>query len=116
MQFVTGEPPKGLMQNAGRRRRDLLPARRVDHKPVDQKTRLAWRHCAVAIATNNLQKKLDDFTDFYNNHSVHTSPHGSVPTERGEKKLSRQANSADSSWRSFVAASFNYQFAMHNFG
>ena len=36
----------------------------------------------------DLLKKLDDFTDFYNNHRVHTSLNDSVPNEFGKIKTS----------------------------
>lgn len=41
---------------------------------------------------NDLQKKLNDFTDYYNNHRAHSSLHGSVPKECSAKRTSPFAN------------------------
>ena len=40
----------------------------------------------------DLQHKLDDFTDYYNNRRVHASLHGSVPTEFGKERTASLAN------------------------
>lgn len=49
----------------------------------------------------DLQKKLDDFTDYYNNHRVHASLKGEVPTMFGEERLQSVANLANFNWKSF---------------
>jgi len=48
----------------------------------------------------DLQNKLDDFTDYYNNLRVHSSLRGAVPTEFGVKKTSRLANLVNFEWHS----------------
>ena len=48
----------------------------------------------------DLQNKLDDFTHYYNNHRVHSSLRGSVPTKSGVKKTSTLANLANFEWHS----------------
>ena len=48
----------------------------------------------------DLQNKLDDFTDYYNHHRVHSSLRGTVPTEFGVKKKSRLANLVNFEWHS----------------
>ena len=49
----------------------------------------------------DLQKKLDDFTDYYNNHRVHSSLNGVVPTEFGKKRTSPLAALSNYDWHSF---------------
>jgi hypothetical protein len=48
----------------------------------------------------HLQKKLDDFADYYNHYRVHISLRGAVPTEFGIKKISRPANLENFWWQS----------------
>ena len=48
----------------------------------------------------DLQNKLDGFTDYYNNHRVHSSLRGAAPTEFGVKKKSRLANLVNFEWHS----------------
>ena len=49
----------------------------------------------------NLLKKLDDFTDYYNNHCVHSSLNCSVPEKFGARKTSKPANLTVFGWQSF---------------
>ena len=46
----------------------------------------------------NLQNKLDDFTDYYNNHRVHSSLNGEVPANFGEERLQSVANIEKFNW------------------
>jgi transposase InsO family protein len=48
----------------------------------------------------DLQNKLNDFIDYYNNHRVHSSLRGAVPTEFGEKKTSKLTNLTGFGWHS----------------
>jgi len=48
----------------------------------------------------DLQKKLDDFTDYYNNHRVHSSIHGAVPTKFGEERISSPTTLTKYGWNS----------------
>jgi len=67
----------------------------------------------------DLQNKLDDFTDYYNNHRVHASLNGTLPAKCGEEKQSPLAALTNYGWnslcRGFINSRFqlNYQFAMH---
>jgi transposase InsO family protein len=49
----------------------------------------------------DLQNKLDDFTDYYNKHRIHSSLEGDVPAKFGEKRTLRLANMTDFGWQSF---------------
>jgi len=48
----------------------------------------------------DLQNKLDDFTDYYNNHRVHSSLNGKVPTKFSEKRTPPLATLANYDWHS----------------
>jgi len=48
----------------------------------------------------DLQNKLDDFTHYYNNHRVHASLNGAVPTKFGEKRKRRCGNLLNFGWQS----------------
>jgi len=48
----------------------------------------------------DLKNKLDDFTDYYNNHRVHASLKGDVPTKFGEKRTSTLATLTNYCWNS----------------
>ncbi|MCH8263017.1 MAG: transposase family protein [Proteobacteria bacterium] len=48
----------------------------------------------------DLQNKLDDFTDYYNNHRVHASLNGVVPTKFGEKRKLRCGSLLNFGWQS----------------
>ena len=46
----------------------------------------------------DLQNKLDDFTDYYNNHRVHASLNGEVPANFGEDRLQPAASLGKFNW------------------
>ena len=48
----------------------------------------------------DLQKKLNDFTDYYNNHRVHSSLRGSVPTQFFENMKRRCGRLLNFDWLS----------------
>ncbi len=48
----------------------------------------------------DLQKKLNDYTDYYNNHRVHASLNGTLPAKCGEEKLSPLAALTNYGWYS----------------
>ena len=48
----------------------------------------------------DLQKKLNDFTDYYNNHRVHSSLRGSVPTQFFENMKRRCGSLLNFDWLS----------------
>jgi hypothetical protein len=49
----------------------------------------------------DLQKKLDDFTDYYNNHRVHASLNGEVPAMFGEERQQSVASLEKFNWKTF---------------
>ena len=48
----------------------------------------------------DLQNKLDDFTDYYNNHRVHASLNGVVPVKYSEKRKRRSESLLNFGWQS----------------
>ncbi len=48
----------------------------------------------------DLQKKLNDYTDYYNNHRVHASLNGTLPAKCGEEKQSPLAALTNYGWNS----------------
>ena len=47
----------------------------------------------------DLQNKLDDFTDYYNNHRVHASLNGKVPGRFGKKRMRPNVNFTKFGWK-----------------
>jgi transposase InsO family protein len=80
-----------------------IPFTPISHPFVERLIGTIRRECLDQCLFWNevdLQRKLDNFTDYYNNHRVHASLNGDVPTKFGEKKISRVASLTDFRWRS----------------
>ena len=80
-----------------------IPFTPISHPYVERLIGTVRRECLDQTLFWNevdLQNKLEDFTDYYNNHRVHSSLNGAVPTGFGEKKTSRLANLAHFEWHS----------------
>lgn len=80
-----------------------IPFMPISHPYVERIIGTIRRECLDQILFWNnidLQNKLDDFTDYYNNHRVHSSLKGGVPTKFGIKKTSRLANLVNHGWQS----------------
>lgn len=54
----------------------------------------------------DLQNKLDDFTDYYNNHRVHASLNGEVPADFGKERLQPVANLEKFNWKTLCRGLF----------
>ncbi len=80
-----------------------IPFTPISHPYVERIIGTIRRECLDQTLFWNevdLQKKLDDFTDYYNNHRVHSSLTGEVPTEYGKKRMRPFANLASFNWQS----------------
>ena len=81
-----------------------IPFTPISHPYVERIIGTIRRECLDQTLFWNevdLQNKLNDFTDYYNNHRVHSSLRGSIPTAFGIKKTLRLANLVDFGWQSF---------------
>ena len=81
-----------------------IPFTPISHPFVERLIGTVRRECLDQTLFWNeadLQNKLDDFTDYYNNHRVHSSLHESVPTEFGDREISPHANLANFGWGTF---------------
>jgi transposase InsO family protein len=81
-----------------------IPFTPISHPYVERIIGTIRRECLDQTLFWNevdLQNKLDDFTDYYNNHRVHSSLNGSVPNEFGKKNASILAGLTNFSWQSF---------------
>jgi len=54
----------------------------------------------------DLQNKLDDFTDYYNNHRVHASLNGTFSAKFGKKRTLSHTNLLNFGWRSLCRGLF----------
>ena len=72
----------------------LRPIHETLHNPL-------CRCYTVILAENevDLQNKLDDFTDYYNNHRVHASLDGEIPAKFGEKRMRHFTSLANFNWK-----------------
>jgi transposase InsO family protein len=80
-----------------------IPFTPISHPYIERVIGTIRRECLDQTLFWNevdLQKKLDDFTDYYNNHRVHYSLTGEVPTEYGKKRMRSFANLASFNWQS----------------
>lgn len=81
-----------------------IPFTPISHPYVEQIIGTIRRECLDQTLFWNvidLQNKLDDFTDYYNHHRIHSSLNGSVPNEFGKKNASNSAGLTNFSWQSF---------------
>jgi transposase InsO family protein len=81
-----------------------IPFTPISHPYVERIIGTIRRECLDQTLFWNeidLQKKLDGFTHYYNNHRVHSSLNGSVPTKFGVKNTSKLVNLTNFSWHSF---------------
>ena len=80
-----------------------IPFTPISHPYVERIIGTIRRECLDQTLFWNevdLQKKLDDFTDYYNNHRVHASLNGEVPVNFGEKRIRSIANLTNFNWQS----------------
>jgi len=80
-----------------------IPFTPISHPYIERLIGTVRRECLDQTLFWNevdLQKKLNDFTDYYNNHRVHSSLKGEVPTKFGEKKTSTLAALSNYDWHS----------------
>ena len=80
-----------------------IPFTPISHPYIERLIGTIKRECLDQTLFWNevdLQNKLNDFTDYYNHHRVHSSLRGSVPTEFGEKKTSKLTNLTGFGWHS----------------
>ena len=80
-----------------------VPFTPISHPYVERIIGIIRRECLDQTLIWNevdLQNKLDDFTNYYNNHRVHASFTGIVPTEYGKKRMRPFANLANFNWKS----------------
>ena len=79
-----------------------IPFTPISHPYVERIIGIIRRECLDQTLFWNevdLQNKLDDFTDYYNNPRVHASLTGIVPTEYGKKRMRPFANLARFNWQ-----------------
>ena len=79
-----------------------IPFTPISHPYVERVIGTIRRECLDQTLFWNdvdLQNKLDDFTDYYNNHRVHASLDGEVPANFGEKRLQSVANLEKVNWK-----------------
>ncbi len=79
-----------------------IPFAPISHPYIDRVIGTIRRECLDQTLFWNdvdLQNKLDDFTDYYNNHRVHASLDGEVPANFGEKRLQSVANLEKFNWK-----------------
>ncbi len=80
-----------------------IPFTPISHPYVERLIGTVRRECMDQILFWNeagLQNKLDDFTDYYNNHRVHSSLKGKVPAKFSEKRSSSLATLTNFRWQS----------------
>ena len=79
-----------------------IPFTPISHPYVERIIGTIRRECLDQTLFWNevdLQNKLDDFTDYYNNHRVHSSLNGEVPANFGEERLQSVANIEKFNWK-----------------
>ena len=79
-----------------------IPFTPISHPYVERVIGTIRRECLDQTLFWNdvdLQNKLDDFTDYYNNHRVHASLDGEVPANFGEERLQSVANLGKFNWK-----------------
>ncbi len=80
-----------------------IPFTPISHPYAERIIGTIRRECLDQILSWNevdLQNKLDDFTDYYNNHRVHSSLKGEVPTKSGVNRTPRFAALSNYDWHS----------------
>tara|TARA_R110002096_G_scaffold80787_2_gene188931 strand:- start:3144 stop:3635 length:492 start_codon:yes stop_codon:yes gene_type:complete len=79
-----------------------IPFTPISHPYVERVIGTIRRECLDQTLLWNevdLLNKLDDFTDYYNNHRVHSSLNGEVPAKFGEKMNRPFAKLANFNWQ-----------------
>ncbi|MDW3095017.1 MAG: integrase core domain-containing protein [Gammaproteobacteria bacterium] len=79
-----------------------IPFTPISHPYVERVIGTIRRECLDQTLFWNevdLQNKLDDFIDYYNNHRVHASLNGNVPANFGEERLQSVANLKKFNWK-----------------
>jgi transposase InsO family protein len=80
-----------------------IPFTPISHPYIERLIGTVRRECLDQMLFWNetdLQNKLDDFTDYYNNHRVHASLNGVVPIKYGEKRKRRGESLLNFGWQS----------------
>jgi len=80
-----------------------IPFTPISHPYVERIIGTIRRECLDQMLFWNevdLQNKLDDFTDYYNNHRVHSSLKGEVPTKFGVNRTPRFSALSNYAWHS----------------
>ena len=80
-----------------------IPFTPVSHPYIERVIGTVRRECLDQTLFWNevdLQRKLNDFTDYYNNHRVHSSLSGEVPAKFGEKRLQSAVSLEKFNWKS----------------
>jgi transposase InsO family protein len=92
-----------------------IPFTPISHPYVERVIGTIRRECldqTLFWSEVDLQNKLDDFTDYYNNHRVHSSLNGEVPANFGEERLQSVASLISLIGKHFVVDWFNCQFPL----
>jgi len=79
-----------------------IPFSPISHPYVERVIGTIRRECldqALFWGDADLQNKLDDFTDYYNNHRVHASLNGEITTNFGEERLQSVASLGKFNWK-----------------
>ncbi|MDW3095039.1 MAG: integrase core domain-containing protein [Gammaproteobacteria bacterium] len=79
-----------------------IPFTPISHPYVERVIGTIRRECldqTLFWSDVDLQNKLDDFTDYYNNHRVHASLNGEIPAEFGEERLQSVAGLGKFNWK-----------------
>ena len=79
-----------------------IPFTPISHPYIERVIGTIRRECLDQTLFWNevdLQNKLDDFTDYYNNHRVHASLNGEAPANYSEKRLQPVASLGNFNWK-----------------
>lgn len=90
-----------------------IPFTPISHPYVERLIGTIRREClnqTLFWNEGDLQNKLNDFTDYYNNHRVHSSINGAVPAKFGEERTTSFANLVNFSWRSLCRGLYQLPF------
>ncbi len=80
-----------------------IPFTPISHPYIERLIGTVRRECLDQMLFWNetdLQNKLDDFTDYYNNYRVHASLNEVVPVKYGEKRKRRGESLLNFGWQS----------------
>jgi hypothetical protein len=85
-------------------RNKSIPFTPISHPYVERVIGTVRRECLDQTLFWNevdLQNKLDNFIDYYNNHREHSSLKGDVPAKFSEERLQSAANLEKFNWKTF---------------